>query len=155
MFRGSPIARPKKTALERNSHYGRTALQENPLYQSIIFSQKLKYFSRLNQYFDYFTGMSICCLSVHSWVRLSIFFYPYAWVRQLNSSIFAHRHVSHPFLISLTLSDAPREQRVLEKTMNCVQVRFPQKESKSLSKFTSENLKIMWLEDGCLAGGNF
>ena len=33
-----------------------------------------------------------------------------------------------------------------------VQVRFSQKGSKSIPKFTSENLKNIQLEDGCLAG---
>ena len=36
-----------------------------------------------------------------------------------------------------------------------LQVRFSQKGSKLLPKFTSENLKNIWLEDGCLAGVHF
>ena len=36
-----------------------------------------------------------------------------------------------------------------------IQARFSQKGSKSLPKFTSENLKNIPLEDGCLAEGHF
>ena len=36
-----------------------------------------------------------------------------------------------------------------------LQVRFSQKGSKSLPKFTSENLNNKWLQDGCLDGVHF
>ena len=39
--------------------------------------------------------------------------------------------------------------------LHVVKVRFSLKGSKSLPKFTSENLKNKWLENGCLAGSLF
>ena len=40
---------------------------------------------------------------------------------------------------------------LLHSFLRILQVRFFQKGSKLLPKFTSENLKNKWLEDGCLA----